>query len=304
MGQQIGGLLVQQKVIERSKPGGFFSNFFTVLVGLEECQQKGLEPIIGVNQVVRPSGVFTTILGRNIVPYDFETYFHIRAIDKQQALKMPVDTSDSSHCAELLLDRGALVVGDAYRRNLDLTPYVREIFIGVMAEMELTTRRFISAHSRFSDMSWTPSHPTPPKPTAIFSMALSESVLLGCTVIFVSADSAKAVKKFHKRGTKQVQVLSLSHYGGRFKKDLEQDPNLQVLVEALIHSQSEAMVHSNSNVSFAARVFRGNDTWRRISFDCGTNPNSLPISVLRSGLRVFGVEHPDHVCRVSIFEAA
>ena len=296
--------MVQQKVIERPKPGGFFSNFFSVLVGLEECHQNGLAPVIGVNQVVRPSGVFTTLLRRNIVLYNFETYFHLRIIDKRLDLKMPVEKRDSGFSPELLLGKGALVVGDAYRRNLDLTPYVREILIEVMDEMGLTNRRFISAHSRFSDMSWTPSHPTPPKPIAVFSRALSESVLLGCPVIFVSADSSKAVKRFHRLGSKRVQVLSLSNYGGRFKKDLEQDPNLQVLLEALIHSQSEAMVHSNSNVSFAARVFRGHGTWRRISFDCGTNPSSLPIAVLRSSLRALGAEHPDHVCRVSIFEEA
>lgn len=295
-------MVVEELLISRVNPAGFFSNFFWVLAGLDQAEKTEKTPVVSLRKVARPAGVLTTLMGRNIFPYDFNDYFTLKkpGIRAVSAFDVSIPVSEPQD-AFTFMGAGPVELGRIYRRNLRITDWVQEVLEDVRETLGLNSGKYISVHSRYSDMRWQPSHPTPPHPKQILAASLSEMDELNENVLFISADNLKVVRTFSKAHSATALILSLDRYQGKFKEKLKDDPNLEVLIEALIHSESASLVHSSSSVSFAARVLRQTDAWRRVSLNCGTNPSSLPGAIISSYLRSVTAAVDSTRCQQLIF---
>ena len=286
-------------LISRDNAGGFFSNFTWVLAGLRIAEQEGLTPVVSLNRVEVPTSPVLHLLGRNVIEYDFGNYFKLHP-RHSSPIEVLADQTVSRESHEELMSMPPAAIGDLYRRNLRISPYVQRVFTDVLSFLGLSSMTYCSVHVRYSDMRWMPQHPTPPQPIQVAKLALSEASELGVGIVFVSSESPKIVQNFVKLSYAKIRVLCLSDYRGEFEGELTRDSSLRVVIDALIHSQSISMVHGVSSVSFAARILREKASWRRLALDCGTNPNNLAWAVLTSVLRSTPLIDSQKKCKVTL----
>lgn len=142
----------------------------------------------------------------------------------------------------------------------------------------------LGIHFRAGDMHWHPGHPTPPSSSLMIGLAQKILEEGRFKQVFVATDSPSFVRKLRKAIL--FPVFSVSNrrsfnFGWR-----NRDPIKNVLLDAYILSSCGGLLHSQSNVSLAARVFRGYAFGQRVEVSLGTNPRKLPLSLLTAALRI------------------
>jgi len=243
-------------------------------------------------------------LKRDQAAYDFERYFCLVGAKMQgHSEQSEFEILEQNQDIAGFMRTGTEYVGGVYRQSLRTTDWVQEVLQDVRTVLDLRGNDYVAVHSRYSDMRWTPSHPTPPNPGQVLDASVQEARRLGDKTIFISADNQKVIRNFQQSQNEGLEVLSLNYYSGKFADILRGDPNLSVLIEALILSESASFVHSVSSVSFAARVLRSDSNWTRVSFDCGTNSSRLPLAVLNVYRRSLMGAIGKSKCEVSIYDS-
>lgn len=262
-------------LILRDPPEGFFSNYFYVLEGIWVAQNLGLEPIvcfpISLCASQRKSGsVIETWSDYFDVKEELGTH-HYSEQDSQ------VHSQFLGLLREFTLERISALANEC----LPLKQKVKEEFEAERKRsFGVTPGPILGVHFRGGDMYWHPSHPTPPTMTQMI-MAMNTALATGYfSSVFVATDSPTFVKRLQKRV--KVPVKTIAHSRSLNLGWRSRDSVRNVLLDAHILSRCEGLVHSSSNVSFAARLFRGTPYQHRIQIGLGVNPSSLRIAVLNA----------------------
>jgi hypothetical protein len=138
-------------------------------------------------------------------------------------------------------------------------------------------KRILGVHFRGKDMYW---HPTPPTQNQMVKLVLQLVNQHSFDGIFVATDTASFVARL--RAKSPLLVMNFS------SKDNEPESSgddlfsvYQVIRDAWALSKCTSLLHSDSNVSSAARLFRGLDYETRIEIKLGSNPPNLALSLAR-----------------------
>jgi hypothetical protein len=139
-------------------------------------------------------------------------------------------------------------------------------------------KRILGVHFRGKDMYWHPSHPTPPTQNQMVKIVLQLLKQHSFDGIFVGTDTASFVARL-----KAKSPLLVMHFSS---KDNEPESSVddyfgvyQVIRDAWALAKCTSLLHSESNVSSAARLFRGVDYEERIEIKLGHNPPTLVLSL-------------------------
>ena len=263
--------------ISRNRPAGFFSNYFHALSGIMFAHQNGLTPIldfpIAVSLPGRPLGESGT----------WSKYFNVT-----EASTLDEDVVFEKLCiTEAPLDLEMVPVEDLFTlagKYLPLTLELRnELDAAFGAIQSRNLGRILGIHYRGTDMNWYPSHPTPLRPNQLVSTILESSILSDFECVYVATDTPAVVRLLKKELQRPVITSQDIDRIGVNPKTV--DPIKSVILDAWLLSKCEGLVHSKSNVSWAARVFRGNEYDSRLEVSLGQNPSKLPFSVTKYILR-------------------
>ena len=257
-------------LIKRERPAGFFSNYFFVLEGMQEAIDRKLQAVIGFPPQHNPKW---KVKSRE----SWSDYFCVQEVatakplsDSGQLYSKPSNKLSDFSVAELhSLAEGHMKFRKGVKQEFD------SIFT---SNIGTNNQEVLGVHFRGGDMYWHPNHPTPLLQRQLVSLVeqvLSEETF---TQIFVATDTPRFVHRLRRKV--QVPVVSTvdfllpRYYGKRL-------PVKRVLLDAYLLSKCAGLVHTQSNVSFAASVLRGSPYKVRYEADLGRNPSSLYGALLR-----------------------
>lgn len=266
-------------LIFRDPPEGFFSNYFFVLEGIWKARELGLDPLIGFPVNLRSSrGSDESKVER------WSDYFDVDEDFGNNLASRNISRTHRNHLG-LLRELSPEELGKLAKELLPLKRSIRQEFDAVCGRiLSPKPGTTLGVHYRGGDMYWHPSHPTPPSMSQMIHavrMALNHSRF---SSVFVATDSPAFVRKLQK--SIEVPVFTMAHprsinLGWRSRGLVK-----SVLLDSYLLSRCDGLVHSGSNVSFGARVFRGAPYQCRIHVTLGVNPSSLRIAITKAIWRI------------------
>lgn len=271
-------------MITRDFPGGFFSNFIWALEGIGTAMERDLKPIVRIEKILRPASLPRTLMGLNSETYDFYEYFspkEYRKEDIRTSSPSPLMVDEAKGSWPKDVESLRLI----FFANLRVADRVTTIKQSVAENLGLEFNKFLGVHVRGSDMRWQPSHPTPPSLRQLRNASSIEAEKSGLNLVYIAGDQKSTLRKMRFGLKPKFTPVGLQDYRGMYQREIQSDANLRVLLDALLLSDSHSMVHSQSNVSLAARVFRASKHWRRIELDCGINAEKLHEAVFWAVMR-------------------
>jgi hypothetical protein len=257
-------------LIRRERPAGFFSNYFFVLEGIQEAIDRKLQAVIGFPPQHNPKW---NAKGRE----SWSDYFYVQDL----ATTKPPSDSDQlySKPSNRLTDFSVGELHSLAEGHMKLKSDVKKEFDSIFtSNIGTNNQEVLGVHFRGRDMYWHPNHPTPllqRQLVFLVQQVLSEETF---TKVFVATDTPGFVRRLRRKV--QVPVISTVDLGlsRNFRKRL---PVKRVLLDAYLLSKCAVLVHTQSNVSFAASVLRGSPYKVRYEADLGRNPSSLYGALLR-----------------------
>lgn len=265
-------------LINRIRPAGFFSNYFFVLEGIQEAVDRGLTPVVG----------FAMQGGRLALmrPGQRERwgdYFDVRE-DLDSHLHPNAYKHTHSRPSGRLNGFGTDQLSRLARTHLGLRARIKLEF-DELAEALITARHegLLGVHFRGRDMYWHPNHPTPLLQRQLVSIVKTALANDKFTYVFVATDTPSFVRRLRK--CVDVPVVSVPLRGTN-RLPLSKSSVKRVLIDAYLLSRCSGLVHSQSNVSFAAGVLRGLDFKVRYEASLGRNPSSLLVAIFKFVFRL------------------
>lgn len=147
---------------------------------------------------------------------------------------------------------------------------VRELGVDV-------AQRVLGVHFRGKDMNWHPDHPTPPTQQQMIQVIRGALAANHFDSVFVATDTPHFVRKLQRQ--LQIRVLSFRGVGKAGDQLGAKSPIVfHVLRDSWALSKCQVLIHSDSNVSSAARLFKGIEFEKRIEIQLGNNPSNLILS--------------------------
>jgi hypothetical protein len=267
-----------QLLIIRIRPAGFFSNYFFVLEGIQEAIDRGLTPVVGF----APQGrmLATAKFGPN---EQWSDYFDVLE-DTRPALQQNAYKNLHSHPSNRLHNLGVDQLSSLAKTHLGIKAHIKQEFDELAAD--LIGRRqenFLGVHFRGRDMHWHPNHPTPLLKRQLVSIVKTALAKDKFTQIFVATDTPSFVRRLRK--SVNVPVVSVP-IRPTDRLSFSKLPVKRVLFDAYLLSRCSGLVHSQSNVSFAARVLRGVDFNVRYEATLGRNPSTLSRAIWKFIVRM------------------
>ena len=128
-------------------------------------------------------------------------------------------------------------------------------------------------------MNWHPLHPTPPTKFQMMKVIKTFLQRSSFDAIFLATDTPEFVKFLRKQSPIPVLNFPQTEKNSQSPKNGHESVQ-EVLRDAWALSRCSALVHSNSNVSYAARLFRGSEYDARIKITLGQNPSTISMSML------------------------
>lgn len=262
-------------LITRDRSAGFFSNFFWALNASISAQEADLIPILqlpmdssfysGGDKHNRPSwSRFFTVLDSSNAP----------SIPESQMASLSEDGKNAEK-------RSLQVLTQKFCRVMPLRPAITEKMDQDILEIGLIEqKRILGVHFRGKDMYWHPSHPTPPTQNQMVNLVLQLLNQHSFDGIFVATDTASFTARLRAKAPRPVMHFSTKD--NELESAAEDYPSVyQVIRDAWALSKCTFLLHSDSNVSSAARLFKGVDYEERIEINLGTNPRHLILSLAR-----------------------
>ena len=267
-----------QLLINRIRPAGFFSNYFFVLEGIQEAIDRGLTPVVGFAPRGRRSD--SAKFGRK---EQWGDYFEVRE-DLSYALKPNSYKRVHSHQSNRLNSLGLDQLSSLAKTHLGIKAHIKQEFdefaAGLIGDPH---ENFLGVHFRGRDMHWHPNHPTPLLKRQLVSIVKTALVKDKFTQIFVATDTPSFVRMLRK--SVNVPVVS-APIRPTDRLSFSKLPVKRVLFDAYLLSRCSGLVHSQSNVSLAARVLRGVDFNVRYEATLGRNPSTLSRAIWKFIVRM------------------
>jgi hypothetical protein len=267
-------------VVTRKQVAGFFSNFFWALQGSITARESGLTPILQLGMQPGDSS-----RGRENPDASWSKYFSV--LDSSNSTRIPenlktfLDESDSRPAVRTF---DQLVEG--FSNTMPLRPEVIQMMDEDAKVLGINEKhRVLGVHFRGTDMNWHPEHPTPPSKAQMIRIINQTLVNDNFDLVFVATDTPSFVKSLRK----QLKTRVLSFSGMR--EEVQQgtstaSPVFRVLRDSWILSKCQVLIHSESNVSSASRLFKGVEFEERIEIKLGNNPTHFVFSALNYLWRV------------------
>ncbi len=262
--------------ITRSAPAGFFSNFFWALSHSIEADNQGYVPVLDF-PVEKPSRGWGKTTQRR-----WSDYFDV--IDDSTLVVTNKTEFANFKEAYIPANQPISILHSSYKKLMPLQPSIERVFdAAVNSFFGSSNGRVLGVHYRGKDMFWYPSHPTPPTKSQIAEV--TKGVLSGGAYnsVFVATDTPSFAS--YLKGRVGVPVISTEDFLTTNTLGLSGDSVKRVLVDAYCLALTDGLIHSSSNVSHAARVFRGVDYDERVEIDLGRNPRTLASAVAKSAFR-------------------
>ena len=262
-------------LITRDRPAGFFSNFFWALNASISAREAKLIPIL---QLPMDSSFYSRGNKRNRPSWS--KFFTV--LDSSNSPSIPesrkVSLSEVTSNAET---RSIQVLTQKFWQVMPLRTAITQKMDQEVLEMGLIKqKRSLGVHFRGQDMYWHPNHPTPPTQNQMVKLVLQLLNQYNFDGIFVATDTAKFITRLRARSP-----LPVTHFSSKNNRLEAQGEELcsvyQVIRDAWALSKCTSLLHSDSNVSSAARLFRGVDYEERIEIKLGRNPRFLILSLSR-----------------------
>lgn len=256
----------EKLLIWRERPAGFFSNYFFVLEGMQEALDRRLQAVIGFPP--RHDAIWNMQSRRQ---ERWSDYFHVQEV----ITKRPPTNRNQlfSKSSKILSNLSFADLNTLAEGQMKLKGDIKQEFDSIFnSSISSNTEEVLGVHFRGGDMYWHPDHPTPllqQQMVFLVEQALSEGPF---TQVFVATDTPSFVRKLRRKI--QVPVVSSfdftlpQSFGRRF-------PVKRVLLDAYLLSKCAALIHTQSNVSFAASILRGAPYKVRWEANLGRNPASL-----------------------------
>ena len=140
--------------------------------------------------------------------------------------------------------------------------------------------RMLGVHYRGTDMFWHPAHPTPLTQGQLITVIKSSKQLRQFDSVYVATDTSGFIRRLKKE--LNIPIITRDSQELGVSDSRISDPIFAVLLDAWILSRCDGLVHTGSNVSWAARVFRGHEFDVRLELSLGHNPSTLPKSLARA----------------------
>ncbi len=140
----------------------------------------------------------------------------------------------------------------------------------------------LGVHFRAGDMRWYALHPTPPSEGHMIRAIKRELSTGDYKQVFIASESRQFIKKAERALSDQVAVVS--GYSGDLNRAIDSghSPILRVIADAHYLGSCKTVIHSRSNVAWAAFVFNSGSLEKSLELDLGTNPSFAPWSIIRS----------------------
>ena len=253
-------------LIWRERPAGFFSNYFFVLEGMQEAVDRNLQAVIGFPP--RHDGIWNMQSRRQ---ERWSDYFHVQEVitKRPPTNRNQLFSKSSKRLSNLsFADLNTLAEGQMKLRG-DIKHEFDSIFTSNIAT---NNEEVLGVHFRGGDMYWHPDHPTPlllHQMVFLVEQALSEGTF---TQVFVATDTPSFVRRLRRR----VHAPVVSTFDFALPQIFGRRLSVKrVLLDAYILSKCAALIHTQSNVSFAASMLRGAPYKVRWEANLGRNPASL-----------------------------
>lgn len=261
-------------VVTRKQVAGFFSNFFWALQNAISAQDSGRAPIL---QLAMQRGPLSTDTGNSAGTWS--KYFIV--LDESNSEHIPDGAKtflDETCIGSSVLSLDELVEG--FWRTMPLRSEVISDMNQDAKNLGIKEKhRVLGVHFRGTDMNWHPRHPTPPtqyQMMKVIEQALSEDDF---DLMFVATDTPSFIKRLRKELEIPVVNFTGACEGDRYESGTY-PLTYSVLRDAWTLSRCQALIHADSNVSSAARLFKGIEYEFRIEIRLGTNPSHLLSSTL------------------------
>jgi hypothetical protein len=261
------------QLITRNRAAGFFSNFFWALNASISAQEDGLVPIF---QLPMASSFYSEVNKPNRPSWS--RFFAV--LDSSNSPPIPeIQMASLSEVSKNAEKRSLQVLTQKFWRVMPLRPAITEKMDQDILEIGLIERkRILGVHFRGKDMYWHPSHPTPPTQNQMVNLVLQLLSQHSFDGIFVATDTASFTARL--RAKSPLPVMHFSTKDNELESGAEEYSSVyQVIRDAWALSKCTFLLHSDSNVSSAARLFKGSDYEERIEINLGINPRHLILSL-------------------------
>jgi hypothetical protein len=263
------------QLITRSRAAGFFSNFFWALNASISAQEADLIPIL---QLPMDSSYHSR--GNKYSRPSWSRFFTV--LDSSNSLS--ISESQKAFLGELTENaetRPLHVLTQKFWQVMPLRTAVTQKMDQEILEIGLIQqKRILGVHFRGKDMYWHPSHPTPPTQNQMVNLVLQLLNQHSFDGIFVATDTANFVARLRAKSPLPVMHFYSKDDGPESSGD-DSSSVYKVIRDAWALSKCTSLLHSDSNVSSAARLFRGADYEDRIEIKLGSNPRNLALSLAR-----------------------
>lgn len=259
-------------LVARSQPAGFFSNYFWALRAGLDAKQQGFTPVFGLP------------LSQNLIKENYKAtkptwsrFFDVIDLHKAKA------ELNSAPIYEIeRLGIGGFENLDAARiAAKSVLPIRRDVENAIDELLSIhfsVGKKVLGLHFRGRDMYWHPNHPTPPTQLQVIEIVtrlVSES---SYDSVYLATDTLSFEKSLKRRIA--IPVLTRFDIGESRPQSPIGEGVFDVLFDALALSKAQGLLHADSNVSSAARLFRANGEYpERVKLELGVNPSNLVSSI-------------------------
>jgi hypothetical protein len=253
-------------LIWRERPAGFFSNYFFVLEGMQEALDRKLQAVIGF-----PPRHNSTWKVQFTGLESWSDYFHVQELTttKPPSDRNQVFSKSSNRLSNISVADLQRLAGGQMKLRGDIKHEFDSIFT---SNISTNNEEVLGVHFRGGDMYWHPDHPAPllqHQMVFLVEQALSEGPF---TQVFVATDTPSFVRRLRRR----VHAPVVSTFDFALPQSFGRRLSVKrVLLDAYLLSKCAALIHTQSNVSFAASILRGAPYKVRWEATLGRNPASL-----------------------------
>lgn len=258
-------------VINRAKPAGFFSDFTWILSGFAQALENGSTPYV-------PSRDEEALLGQEVNwQWDWNDFFlqpisdinpHLGRLHHLDPYTHPTVTPRGSQLSNLLA---------AFQRNSGLRPEIEELLASISSA--LAPHRTLGIHFRAGDMRWAPAHPTPPSQALMLNLVRREVATGEYDSIYIASTQDSFIRSVVAKFP-SVTVKSSHQTAQLLGRQTDPDfSRLLVLADAYMLGRCEKLIHSASNVAFAAKLLSSPKLRSATEINLGVNHPRLPLAL-------------------------
>lgn len=259
-------------VIDRARPAGFFSDFIWIVSGFAVASERDYVPFVPTTKNACQSG---------ITPHwkwDWSEYF-TEPEPHGLAPGGSFEFLDLERHPENVLGAGGLTrLRSAFERYSGLRPDVMALLDSLA--IELIRENTLGIHFRSGDMRWAPVHATPPSQTFMLKLIESELRQSKFDSIYVASEDLRFIGAVKRKFPSLIIKSSLdsSNSLGPIVKSLSK---ISVLTDAYLLGRCAKLMHSPSNVAFAAKFLSSSALTDSLEIRMGLNHPRLPMSVFQ-----------------------